>query len=76
MEMEISQFREQIRTKNAEIKENEENIAEEKAQLDAIEAKLVELQAIHKENALKLEAVTVSVSEETVVTETIQILDI
>ena len=74
MEMEISQFREQIRTKNAEIKENEENIAEEKAQLDAIEAKLVELQAIHKENALKLEAVTVSVTEETVVTETIQIL--
>ena len=74
MEMEISQFREQIRTKNAEIKENEENIAEEKAQLDAIEAKLVELQAIHKENALKLEAVTVSVTEDTVVTETIQIL--
>ena len=70
--MEIKQFREDIRTKNSEIKENEENLAEEKIQLAATEAKFLKLLAEHKENALKLEAVAVSTTVETV-TEIIEI---
>lgn len=72
LEMEIKQFREQIRTKNSEIKENEENLAEEKIQLAATEAKFLKLLAEHEENALKLETVNVSTTVETV-TETIEI---
>jgi len=72
LEMEIKQFREDIRTKNSEIKENEENLAEEKIQLAATEAKFLKLLAEHKENALKLEAVAVSTTVETV-TEIIEI---
>ena len=70
--MEIKEFREQIRTKNFEIKENEENLAEEKTQLAATEAKYLKLLEEHNENALKLETVTVSTTVETV-TETIEI---
>ena len=70
--MEIKEFREQIRTKKFEIKENEENLAEEKTQLAATEAKYLKLLEEHNKNALKLETVTVSTTVETV-TETIEI---